>query len=159
MNRKARTPAQDGRRIKAKTCIVDGIEFASETEGHFYCYLKRKKEQGEITEIKPQPVYILQPGCLRFGRKYQPIRYIADFLVTYPDGHQVVFDVKGYSMEDADLKRKIFAFQHPELELKWVAASKKYSETGWIDYDELKRCRAAARKAAKENKASPPLWK
>lgn len=159
MKRGTKIPATDGRRIKAKTCTVDGIEFASETEGHFYCYLKRKKERGEITEIHPQPVYILQPSCLRFGRKYQPIRYIADFLVTYPDGHQVVFDVKGYSMEDADLKRKIFAFQHPELELKWVAASKKYSETGWIDYDELKRCRAAARKAAKENKASPPLWK
>ena len=154
-----RFPSPDNRRIKAKTCTVDGIEFASETEGHFYCYLKRKKECGEILEIECQPKFILQPGCLRFGRKYQPIRYIADFLVTYPDGHQVVFDVKGYSMEDADLKRKIFAFQHPELELKWVAASKKYSETGWIEYDDLKKCRAADRKAAKENKVSRPLWR
>lgn len=159
MNRKARMPAPDGRRIKSKTCTVDGIEFASETEGHFYCYLKRKMEQGEISKIECQPKFILQPGCSRFGRKYLPIHYIADFLVTYPDGHQVVFDVKGYSMEDADIKRKIFAFQHPEMELKWVAASKKYSETGWMDYDDLKKCRAAARKAAKENKVSTPLWR
>ena len=149
----------DNRRIKSKACIVDGIRFASEAEGQFYCYLKRKKELGEIQEIDCQPSFTLQPGCLRFGRKYQPIRYIADFLVTYPNGHQVVFDVKGYSMEDADLKRKLFAFQHPELELKWVAKSNKYSETGWIDYDELKKCRAAARKAARENRVSPPLWR
>lgn len=156
MNSRAK-PAVDHRRIKSKTCTVDGIEFASETEGHFYCYLKRKKERGEISKIECQPKFVLQPECTRFGRKYRPIHYVADFLVTYSDGHQVVYDVKGYSMEDAELKRKMFVFQHPDLELRWVAASKKYSETGWIEYDDLKRCRMAARKTAKENKTSSPL--
>lgn len=75
--------------------------------------------------------------------------YIADFLVIQDDGQKIVIDVKGYGMEDAALKRKLFVYKYPDLELRWIAASKKYSETGWIDYDDLQRIRRKARHARK----------
>lgn len=150
---------KDRRRIKSESCFVDGIEFASRTEGKYYCYLKKLRDKGEITDIKCHPKFELQPQCERFGKEYRPITYTADFLVTYADGNQVVIDVKGYGMEDAELKRKMFAYKFPNLRLFWVARSEKYSETGWIDYDELMKKRRAAKKAARENKYSRPLWK
>ena len=152
----------DQRRIKSTKVTIDGIEFASKTEAKYYCYLKRQREAGNITDIQVQPKFVLQPKCERFGRKYLPITYIADFMVTHPDGRQVVIDVKGYSMEDATLKRKMFAFKYPGLQLLWVAQSQKYSQTGWMDYDELQKTRRAVKRskatAEKENRMSKNLW-
>ena len=127
--KKAQNDQTDKRRIKSTKVTIDGIEFASKAEAKYYCYLKRKREEGEIIDIKIQPKFELQPKCERYGRTYLPITYIADFVVTYSDGRKVVIDVKGYSMEDATLKRKMFAFKYPYLQLIWVAQSQKYSQT------------------------------
>lgn len=134
-------------KINSKKIIVDGISFDSKTEAKYYCRLKKLKENGKIRHIECHPKYELQPACERYGRKYRPMYYIADFLVIQDDGHKIVIDVKGYGMEDAALKRKLFAYKYPDLELRWIAASKKYSETGWIDYDDLQKIRRKARHA------------
>ncbi len=136
-------------KVNANKVEIDGIQFDSKTEARYYEYLKELQERGEIIGIICHPKYVLQPGCERFGRKYLPITYTPDFKIKMSDGRIIVIDVKGYGMEDAILKRKIFAYQYPILELKWVAASKKYSSTGWIDYDKLMRLR---RKAKREKK-------
>lgn len=134
------------KRIRSKKVKIDGYTFDSETEAEYYAYLRQRKKDGAITDIEVHPAFILQPAFERFGVKYRQIKYIADFLVRTPDGTTIIIDVKGWAMEDAHLKRKIFAFKYPDLELRWIAASKKYSTTGWIDYDELQRIRAKNRR-------------
>lgn len=139
-------------KINSKKVIVDGISFDSRTEAKYYCRLNRLKEEGKLRHIECHPKYELQPACERYGKKYRPMYYIADFLVILDDGHKIVIDVKGYGMEDAQLKRKLFAYKYPDLELRWVAMSYKYSDTGWIDYDELQKLRRKAKQPRKRGR-------
>lgn len=149
MIRRTRTAATEGqrRRFGNKKTTVDNIEFDSDTEAKYYVYLKAEKAAGRVLEIIVHPKFLLQPGCRRFGRLYNPITYTADFKVKKASGAWEVIDIKGFSTEDAALKRKMFAYRYPEFPLLWIAASKKYSKTGWIDYDELMRIRRSNRRA------------
>jgi len=140
------------KRIRSKKVKIDGYTFDSETEAEYYAYLRQRIKDGVIAEIEVHPSFILQPAFERFGVKYKQIKYIADFLVRTPEGKTIIIDVKGWAMEDAHLKRKIFAFKYPDLELRWIAASKKFSTTGWIDYDELQRIRAKNRREKRKER-------
>jgi conserved hypothetical protein len=136
--------------IRSKKTVIDGITFDSRTEAEYYEYLKRLEKDKKIYRLRCHPTYILQEAVERYGKKYKAIKYIADF-EYWSDEEQinVVVDVKGYAMEDARLKRKLFAYNYPFDKLVWVAKSNKYSKTGWIDYDELQRLRRKARKGRK----------
>ena len=117
--------------------------FPSKAETARYLQLKSLKKAGIVKEIEIQPVFTLQPahwkcpdcheiwgsadlkkGCCRFcGKKLDKIRsitYIADFRVTYSDGHQEIEDVKGMETEIFKLKRKMFEYRYPDLTLKVV---------------------------------------
>lgn len=72
--------------------------------------------------LELQPVYELQEGYKRGKRKVQPITYIADFLVTYKDGRQAVIDVKGVKTEVYRIKKKLFEYKYPDLEIVEVSA-------------------------------------
>ena len=136
--------------IRSKKTVVDGITFDSRTEAEYYEYLKKLEEDKKIYRLCCHPVYILQEAVERYGKKYKAIKYIADFEYWSEEEQiNVVVDVKGFAMEDAKLKRKLFAYKYPLYKLVWVAKSHKYSKTGWIDYDELQRLRRKARKERK----------
>lgn len=136
--------------IRSKKTVIDGITFDSKTEAEYYEYLKRLEKDKKIYRLRCHPTFILQEAFEQDGKKYKAIKYIADF-AYWNDEEQtsVVVDVKGYAMEDAKLKRKLFAYNYPFDKLVWVAKSNKYSKTGWIDYDELQRLRRKARKERK----------
>lgn len=137
--------------IHSKKTVIDGITFDSKTEAEYYEYLKQLNRAGKICCLCCHPTYILQEAVERHGKRYKAIKYIADF--EYWDAEErttVVVDVKGYAMEDARLKRKLFAYKYLFYKLIWVAKSNKYSKTGWIDYDELQRLRRKARRERKE---------
>ena len=136
--------------IRSKKTVIDGITFDSKTEAEYYEYLKQLNRAGKIYGLCCHPTYILQEAVERHGKRYKAIKYIADF-VYWDDEAQinVVVDVKGFAMEDAKLKRKLFAYKYPSYKLVWVAKSNKYSKTGWIDYDELQRLRRKARRERK----------
>lgn len=136
--------------IRSKKTVIDGITFDSRTEAEYYEYLKQLDRKGKIYCLHCHPEYVLQRPIERYGKKYKAIKYIADF--EYWDEEEkthVVVDVKGFAMEDAKLKRKMFAYKYPLYRLEWVAKSNKYSKTGWIDYDELQRLRRKARRERK----------
>ena len=139
--------------IRSKKTVIDGITFDSKTEAEYYEYLKRLEKDKKIYRLRCHPVFILQEAFERCGKKYKAIKYIADF-AYWNDEEQtsVVVDVKGYAMEDAKLKRKLFAYKYSFWKLEWVAKSNKYSETGWIDYDELQRLRRKARRERTHDK-------
>ena len=136
--------------IRSKKTVIDGITFDSKTEAEYYEYLKKLEEEKKIYRLRCHPIYVLQEPIERHGKKYKAIKYIADFKYWDDEAQMnVVVDVKGFAMEDARLKRKMFAYKYPLYRLEWVAKSNKYSKTGWIDYDELQKLRRKARRERK----------
>ena len=125
------------------TCIIDGIQFASEAESRRYLELKTLKRTGEISEFELQPRYKLLeafrkcptcgnnqahiPGtskksvvnCHNCGTKtevVQGMEYVADFKLIYPDGTERIEDVKGtkkFMDEIFKHKRKWFNLLYP----------------------------------------------
>ena len=121
--------------------------FDSQAEALRYRELEQMQRAGIVKEIELQPEFVLQdkyrkclssPSIYAIGRgnrikcfvcggkmrTIRPITYIADFRVTYADGHQEIVDVKGMETEIFKLKRKIFEYRYPELTLKVVRARK-----------------------------------
>ena len=122
---------------------IDGIHFTSKKEARRYVFLKDLMVKGRVTKIECQPKYLLQPGfrkcynchvlfdmddkrvkkgkCPDCGEPlttFLAINYIADFRVTYFDGHEEIEDVKGkIQTESFKNKRKIFERQYPHLRL------------------------------------------
>lgn len=113
----------------AKKKTVDGIRFDSTAEAEYYLVLKSRQQAGEITDIILQPRYELQPRCILPDRHtvIQPIDYIADFEVHYPDDRIEVLDVKGKETEAYRIKAKMFRARYPDLTLKAI----KKTGRGW----------------------------
>ena len=89
--------------------------------GRYYQQLKLMEQQGLIKDIKLQVKFELQPKYKKNGKIIRAINYIADF--TYFDvnkGKTIIIDTKGYRTEVYKLKKKIFEFKYPDLEIKEV---------------------------------------
>ena len=114
-----------------KKTIVDGILFDSQMESHYYLYLKELKEQGVVVDFKLQPVFILQEGFSKDGKKIQSIEYIADFEVTYNDGHVEIIDVKGKITEAFRIKRKILLYKYRNIDFKCVREKGREPNKYW----------------------------
>lgn len=101
---------------------IEGITFDSQKEAHRYRELLLLKSAGEVTEIVLQPEYELIPGFTHkaTGKRIRPMRYKADFLVTYADGHQEIEDVKGFVNQTYALKKKLFMARYPDLTIKEI---------------------------------------
>jgi len=101
--------------------VVDGIKFSSQKEALRYIELRYLKQAGIVRDFEMQPRYVLQEAFRKNGKTIRPIYYIADFLVTYADGHQEIEDVKGRFMTEVfKLKWKLFEKRYPDLTLKLV---------------------------------------
>ena len=100
-------------KYKAHPVTIDGIRFASQREGARYLNLKGLQEQGVISGLELQPVFVLAPGVLVPGekRKRPALRYVADFAYTDTDGRRVVLDVKGVQTPVFRLKLHLLALQ------------------------------------------------
>lgn len=89
--------------------VIDNITFDSKKEAAYYNTLKLLKRAGEVVKIDLQPEFPYNVCCTVPGLKdsrvfAQQRKYIADFRVTYKDGHIEIIDVKG--MRTAEYKRK-----------------------------------------------------
>lgn len=106
----------------ARKTQVNGILFDSKREANRYRELLLMQRAGIVKEIELQPQYVLIDKFKhkRTGKVIQPIKYTADFLVTYPDGHQEIEDAKGAITRDYALRKKLFYNRYPELEIKEV---------------------------------------
>lgn len=99
----------------AKKTVIDGITFDSRKEANYYCELKMLRMAGEVTEIELQVPFELQPKYTYGGKAVRAIKYIADFRVTYKDGHVEVVDVKGVRTEAYKLKKRLLLYQNPGI--------------------------------------------
>lgn len=100
---------------------IDGITFDSVKEANRYAELKLLQKAGEISDLELQSPFVLQPGFVHKGKKYQSIKYIADF--TYLcDGKTVVEDVKSPATRKDkvyQLKKKMMLYVHG-IEIKEI---------------------------------------
>lgn len=123
----------------------NGIVFDSVLEMKYYrdvlCPLV---ESGDVVYYELQKPYELQPKFIHDKKTVQPIRYVADFFIVFKDGHEEVVDTKGCPDSVAKIKRKMFWYQYPDINYKWVTWVKKFG--GWIEYDEYKRLKRAEKK-------------
>ncbi|MBD5572367.1 DUF1064 domain-containing protein [Clostridium botulinum] len=133
----------------AKKIVIDGITFDSKDEGKYYEYLKKLKSQEKILNFELQPKYELQPSFKKYGKTHRAITYAPDFLIYHLDGSEELIDVKGTETQQGNMRRKMFDYKYPDLKLTWVSRSLKYSSTGWIEYDELKKIRRENKKCKK----------
>lgn len=95
---------------------IDGHTFDSKIEGQRYVLLKAQQVRGEIRDLKLQPVFVIQEGFTRDGKKYRPITYKADFM--YYDNRSekwVAEDVKGIQTEAFKIKWKLVLFKFPDI--------------------------------------------
>jgi hypothetical protein len=99
-----------------KKVMIDGHWFDSKREAAYYSELKMLKMARVVADIELQPVFELQPGFKRDGKKVLPITYRADFKVTYTDGRIQVIDVKGMRTQQYILRKKMLLFKYPEID-------------------------------------------
>lgn len=99
---------------------MDGIKFDSKKEAEYYCQLKLLKQAGKIKDYRLQPRYELQPAFKKNGKKYRAITYIADFAIINNDGTTEVVDIKGVETQVFKIKKKLFEYMYPDLNLKVV---------------------------------------
>lgn len=139
--------------------VPQPVTFDSEDEADRYFYLKDMQDAGIVRKIELHPRLELFGSFVDLdGKKQQHIIYTPDFYIEYVDGRREYEDVKGYSYEAGDLRRKLYDFLAARstnrpfygVPLRWISRSFKYGDAdGWIDSDELERIRAGARKAKK----------
>ncbi|HAC1345337.1 TPA_asm: DUF1064 domain-containing protein [Listeria monocytogenes] len=99
-------------KYNAKKVVIDNIKFDSKAEAAYYQQLKLLKMSGEVVSFDLQPEFILQDSFVKNGKKYHAIKYRADFLVRYKDGHEELIDVKGMLTNEFILKRKLFEMRY-----------------------------------------------
>ncbi|HDI4517413.1 TPA: DUF1064 domain-containing protein [Listeria monocytogenes] len=99
-------------KYNAKKVVIDDIKFDSKAEAAYYQQLKLLKMTGEVVSFDLQPEFILQDSFVKNGKKYHAIKYRADFLVRYKDGHEELIDVKGMLTNEFILKRKLFEMRY-----------------------------------------------
>lgn len=125
------------------------ITFDSVLEMKYYRdYILPKVESGDITDVKLQVKYELQPKFIHDNKTVQPINYIADFVVTYSNGNIEVIDTKGCPDSIAILKRKLFWYAYPGLVYKWICYSK--IDGGWVEYERVKKQRVIRNKKSRK---------
>ncbi|EQA5494605.1 DUF1064 domain-containing protein, partial [Listeria monocytogenes] len=59
-----------------------------------------------------QPEFILQDSFVKNGKKHHAIKYRADFLVRYKDGHEELIDIKGMLTKEFRIKQKLFEMRY-----------------------------------------------
>lgn len=125
--------------------IYDGITFDSVLEMRFYKeVLLPLVKNGDVIKYELQKPYELQPKFTHNGKIVRPIKYVADFFISYSDGHEEVIDTKGCPDRVAILKRKLFWYCYPDIEYKWITYAKKFG--GWLEYDKYKELKKKEKK-------------
>lgn len=103
-----------------KKVEYNGIKFDSKKELKFYLQLLERQEKGEVTNIKLQVPYTLQPSFKFNGKTIRAITYRADF-VYYDliENRERIVDVKskGTITEVFKIKRKLMLFLGYDLEI------------------------------------------
>ena len=108
-------------KYRNKKTIVNGIEFDSKAEARRYqeLLLLIRANKIKAKDLIFQPEFILQPAFKKNGKTYRAIKYIADFQYI-ENGKTIIEDVKGMETKEFKIKRKLFEYKYPDIELKII---------------------------------------
>lgn len=101
-----------------KKVVVDGIKFDSLLEANRWQELKLLQRAKQIQNLDRQVRFELQPSYKKNNKTIKAINYVADF-VYYDLNKQkmIVEDTKGFKTDVYKLKKKIFEYVFPDLEI------------------------------------------
>ena len=111
-------PEKRNHKYNAQPTEFDGIRFDSKREAERYQELQMLAAAGEIHSLQLQPRFELQPSFKRNGKTVRAIHYVADFQYVTQNGRHVVEDTKGMATAVFKLKKKLFLYRYPDLELR-----------------------------------------
>lgn len=117
--------------------VINDIKFDSMMEARYYLKLLKDKADGLIMDFKLQYPFCLQPKFKKNGKTYRGIEYVCDFFVYIDKDKREVIDVKGKETVEFKIKKKMFEYKYPELNLKVIQYYEPTEE--WLDLDEIKR--------------------
>lgn len=106
-------------KYKNKKVQIDMYVFDSIAESRRYKELALLEKAGEIENLQLQPKFLLQDSFKKNGKTYRKIEYIADFMYE-EKGKVIVEDVKGMETKEFKIKRKLFEYKYPSLELRII---------------------------------------
>ena len=98
--------------------VVDGIKFDSLLEANRWQELKLLQRAKQIQDLDRQVRFELQPCYKKNNKTIKAINYVADFV--YYDLNKkkmIVEDTKGFKTDVYKLKKKIFEYVFPDLEI------------------------------------------
>lgn len=134
----------------SKRLMVDDHLFHSKLEVRYLFLLKDLMKTGEVTGYELGPKFELQEKFSKNGVNHRSINYFADFEVSYNDGRVEIVDTKGKVTPEFSMKRKMFEFKFPDLDLKILKFVPSYG--GWIEYDDWRKQSSARRRALKKER-------
>ncbi len=106
-------------KYRNKKVQVDMYVFDSIAESKRYKELALLERVKKIKNLQLQPKFLLQESFKKNGKTFRKIEYIADFMYE-ENGQVIVEDVKGMETEVFKLKKKLFEYRYPTLELKII---------------------------------------
>lgn len=98
---------------------VGDKKFDSKAEAHRYIELNLLQRAKKIKDLELQPRFLLQPSFKKNGKTFRKIEYIADFKYE-ENGQVIVEDVKGMETKEFKIKRKLFEYKYPDLEIRII---------------------------------------
>lgn len=103
-------------KYNAHKTICDGERFDSKAEADYFGLLNLLLRTKQIVGFERQVPFELQPKYKRHGKTVREIKYLADFVVHYADGHTEVVDVKGFRTDVYKLKKKMLLYKYPDIQ-------------------------------------------
>ena len=104
-----------------KKVTYNDIQFDSIKEKNRYIQLKMLEKLGEIKDLQLQKTFTLQPSFKKNGTTYRSITYKADFVyLDLRTNKNIIEDVKGMRTEVYKIKKKLFEYNYPDLEIKEI---------------------------------------
>lgn len=105
-----------------KKCIYKDMTFDSKKERDYYVILEMMLKNKQITDLKTQVKFELQPSFKFNGKTIKSISYIADFTYIDKKNKLHIIDVKSEATKKDKvyrLKKKIFQYKY-NLEIEEV---------------------------------------
>lgn len=138
-------------KYNAKKVLYNDILFDSKTEMEYYRdYVLPLMATGEIIKCDRQQRWELQPPFEYMGKKERAIKYISDFDLTFKSGRFLVVDIKGMVKPMDSLKKKLFEYRYPDIEIQFIG--KSIIDGGFVPIDLIKKERKKRKKAKEDNK-------
>ena len=108
-------------KFNAKKTIFNGRKYDSKGEAGLAADIELLRKAGSLNKVEPQKTFELHG---KNGSKIYTHR--PDFLLTFKDGHQEVWEYKGFATENWRLKRNLFVDNYPNiLYVVWTKGNSK----------------------------------